>query len=64
MTNSTTNHCLNCNNTDTDAPLVLFRYHGRELWICADCLPVMIHKRPLLMEKWAAQMDKPTADKG
>lgn len=62
MSEDKTNHCLNCNTTDAEAPMVLFRFQGRELWICADCLPVMIHKRPLLMEKWAAQMEAPSKE--
>lgn len=52
MTDLPSNQCLNCNAAEADVPLVQWRYQGRALWVCADCLPVMIHKRPLLMEKW------------
>jgi hypothetical protein len=52
MTDRSVNRCLNCGSAEADAPLVRWRYREREFWICADCLPIMIHKRHLLMEKW------------
>lgn len=62
MTESKTSQCLNCGQTEAEAPMVLFHYQGRELWVCADCLPVMIHKRPLLMEKWATSTEAPAKE--
>jgi len=52
VTDLSSNQCLNCGAAEADVPLVQWRYQGRPLWVCADCLPIMIHKRPLLMEKW------------
>ncbi len=43
--------CLNCRTSDEAAPLVQWRYQGRNLWICADCLPLIIHKRHQLSDK-------------
>ncbi len=51
MTESTPG-CLNCNATESDAPLLLWRFQGREFWLCAGCLPIIIHKREQLMVKW------------
>jgi hypothetical protein len=28
-----------------------WRYQGQALWICSDCLPVLIHKREQLLGK-------------
>ncbi|MBI3243208.1 MAG: hypothetical protein HYZ49_13040 [Chloroflexi bacterium] len=54
MTTSPADHCLNCNTAEADIPLVQWQYQGRHLWICADCLPLMIHKRHQLAEKLSA----------
>lgn len=52
MNDSTPEKCLNCEATQDDTPLMLWRFQGRELWLCADCIPLMIHKRGQLMVKW------------
>ena len=52
MTDLPSNRCLNCGAAEAEVPLMQWRFQERELWICADCLPIMIHKRHLLMEKW------------
>jgi hypothetical protein len=58
-----TNQCLNCGAAEEEVPLVKWHYQGRRFWICADCLPVMIHKRHLLAEKLSALGD-PDAKEG
>lgn len=35
--------CLNCNRSETEAPLVSLRFAGNQTWICTQCLPVLIH---------------------
>jgi hypothetical protein len=37
-------HCLNCERTENQIPLVSLRYAGSEAWICSQCLPTLIHK--------------------
>ena len=46
--------CLVCNRTDNEIPLAAWRYQGRELWICPDCLPRLIHHRAELADQLAA----------
>ncbi len=36
--------CLNCNNSEMNAPLVAVRYAGEQIWICTPCMPILIHK--------------------
>ncbi len=44
--------CFNCDKTDEQVPLIAWRHRGHALSICADCLPLLIHKRDQLMAKW------------
>jgi hypothetical protein len=43
--------CVNCGRGEAEAPLAAWRYQGRALWICSDCLPVLIHHREQLLGK-------------
>lgn len=43
--------CLNCNRTEQEYPLVRLTYQGKDLFICPQCLPVLIHKPYQLAEK-------------
>lgn len=45
------NACLNCNRTEQEYPLVKLTYQGKELFICPQCLPVLIHKPENLVGK-------------
>jgi hypothetical protein len=36
-------HCLNCEMSERDTPLLHLQYCGEELWICSQCLPTLIH---------------------
>ena len=40
--------CLACGRSDHDAPLLRLRYRTAKSWICADCLPQLIHDRDRL----------------
>lgn len=53
MTNETY-HCLNCERTEAVVPLVSLRYKGDRAWICASCLPILIHKPGQLAGKLAS----------
>jgi len=35
--------CLHCQRTEYEAPLMSVRYRGRQMWICVQCLPILIH---------------------
>lgn len=54
MSNSTENKCLNCDESEQNVPLVAARYSGENIWICANCMPVLIHKSDQLIGKLAS----------
>jgi hypothetical protein len=43
--------CLNCGRTDEKAPLLNLVFKGESKYICAQCLPTLIHKIHLLEDK-------------
>jgi hypothetical protein len=43
--------CLKCQRSSSDVPLLLLKYQGREYWICAQDLPILIHKPENLSEQ-------------
>ena len=47
----TENQCLNCGKTDQQAPLLSLTFKGEAKHICAQCLPILIHKPLMLVEK-------------
>jgi len=46
-------HCLNCDRSENQIPLVNLRYAGQSGWICSQCLPVLIHHPEQMAEKLA-----------
>ncbi len=47
----TSQHCLNCERSENETPLVALRYQGAPLWICPQCLPTLIHQPEKLADK-------------
>ncbi|MCX6037625.1 MAG: hypothetical protein NTW99_06995 [Chloroflexi bacterium] len=45
------NACLNCKKTEQEIPLLQMRYQQADVFICPQCLPVLIHKPANLAEK-------------
>lgn len=45
------NTCLNCKKTEQEIPLLRMRYQQADVFICPQCLPVLIHKPANLREK-------------
>lgn len=43
--------CLNCERTEQETPLLMLSFKGEAKFICAQCLPTLIHKPHLLVEK-------------
>ena len=43
--------CLNCGTSEADRPLITLKFQGKELYICPQCLPVLIHKPYQLADK-------------
>jgi hypothetical protein len=43
--------CLNCGSSQMDRPLIPLRFQEKDLYICPQCLPTLIHKPYQLAEK-------------
>lgn len=43
--------CLKCNLSEQEKPLLTIKYQGSEIFICPQCLPVLIHKPASLADK-------------
>ena len=43
--------CLVCERTSDQTPLLILRYRDSDLWICAQHLPILIHKPNELADK-------------
>jgi hypothetical protein len=43
--------CLNCDRTDEQTPLLHLTFNSETKYICAQCMPLLIHKTHLLAEK-------------
>ena len=43
--------CLNCGSSEMERPLLTTKFQGKELYICPQCLPILIHKPYQLAEK-------------
>ena len=43
--------CLNCNTSQNEKPLLAMKFQGSEIYICPQCLPILIHKPANLAEK-------------
>lgn len=55
MTTSKKNpHCLSCGTEGEETPLVTLQYKGKTLYICPQCMPVIIHHPDRLAEKLAS----------
>ncbi|RPJ19464.1 MAG: hypothetical protein EHM33_30245 [Chloroflexi bacterium] len=43
--------CLNCGTSEQDRPLISLKFQEKELSICPQCLPILIHKSDQLAGK-------------
>ena len=43
--------CLNCGTSEQERPLITLKFQGKELSICPQCLPTLIHKPYELADK-------------
>ena len=44
-------HCLVCEQTQDQIPLINLKYQQNDLWICPQHLPVLIHNPQMLAGK-------------
>ena len=45
------NVCLNCGASEQEKSLLTIKYQSSEIYICPQCLPVLIHKPASLGDK-------------
>ena len=57
-----TQHCLNCNISEDQIPLVNLNYSGKPAYICSRCLPLLIHHPEELIGKLEGAEKIPPAD--
>jgi hypothetical protein len=43
--------CLKCNVNENEKPLLTLKFQEKEIHICPQCLPVLIHKPAVLADK-------------
>ncbi len=44
-------HCLNCDSSETEVPLITLRHNGSQTFLCTRCLPILIHRPQQLIGK-------------
>jgi hypothetical protein len=49
--NSSLPFCLYCERTSDEVPLINLLFKGKELWICPQHFPILIHKPAQLADK-------------
>lgn len=45
------NHCLYCERSSEEVPLIAIQFRGQESYICPQHLPILIHKPAQLSDK-------------
>jgi hypothetical protein len=55
------NTCLSCDTPEVKKPLLSLNFQGEEIYICPQCLPVLIHDPAKLADRLpgAADFGKP-----
>jgi hypothetical protein len=56
--------CIVCDRTAAVAPLLRFTYQDKPVWICAQHLPILIHKPAQLADKLPGLSDLAPPDHG
>lgn len=52
MNEQNKNICVNCKRTDEQTPLLKLTFKGEDTSICAQCLPILIHKTRQLADQF------------
>lgn len=55
-------HCLNCNVSENQIPLVNLTFNGNQAFICSRCLPILIHSPQKLVGKLDGAENIPSAN--
>lgn len=51
--------CFNCQRNETEIPVIAWRYQGQALWVCGECMPLLIHKWPQVVGRFAQAEEAP-----
>ncbi len=43
--------CLNCGSSEMERPLLTLRFQEKNVYICPQCMPILIHQPQELAEK-------------
>lgn len=43
-------YCFNCNASENDKPVLNLHCMGKEIYVCPQCLPNLIHKPEVIQE--------------
>ncbi len=62
MSEGTKSKCLACDQDSDAIPLLTIEYQGKQLWICPQHLPVLIHDPTQLTGKLAGAENLKPAD--
>ena len=55
-------HCISCNISENEIPLVNLNYSGKPAYICSRCLPLLIHHPEELIGKLKGAENIPPAE--
>jgi hypothetical protein len=47
----TTSTCLNCGISEQEKPLLTLKFQDKAIYICPQCMPILIHKSHELVDK-------------
>jgi hypothetical protein len=50
--------CLKCERSESDVPLVVLQFAGKQSHICPQCLPTLIHHPDKLTEALIAEAER------
>ncbi len=62
MIENNLNHCLSCNRSEKEIPLVTLTYSRKPMFICTSCLPMLIHHPETLVGKIEGAENIPPAE--
>lgn len=43
--------CFNCQRSEMEIPVIGWQYQGQKVWVCSECMPLLIHKWHQVAEK-------------
>lgn len=56
-TKAQTAACFNCSKPESASPLICLRYAGRDLHVCPQCMPTLIHDTAALTARLSEMSD-------